>query len=225
MNGFELDESSFAALVDHTLLTAEATKAQIVALCAEAVELTTASVCVNGRWTATVAAELAGSPVKTCSVVGFPLGAMSAASVAFETADVVDHGAQEIDMVQPIGPLIAGDLAAVGDVIAAVRRAGEGRVLKVILETACLSDDQIVDACRVAVDNGADFVKTSTGFHPSGGASAHAVELMRGAVGPDVGVKASGGIRTLADVERMIAAGANRLGMSATAAVVAELRA
>ena len=219
-----LDVDSFATLVDHTLLKATATAEQIETLCVEACEMSTAAVCVNGAWVATVDRYLAGSGVATCSVVGFPLGAMADAAIAAETAQAVQDGAAEIDMVLPVGPLQAGDDATVARRIAAVRRAADGVCLKVIFETALLNEDAIVRACRLSVDAGADFVKTSTGFDPSGGATADAVRMMRASVGPQIGVKASGGIRTLADVEAMVDAGATRLGMSATAAVMEELR-
>jgi deoxyribose-phosphate aldolase len=219
----QLDAATFASFVDHTLLKPEATRAQIVDLCAEAVELRTAAVCTNGLWVPTVAAELAGSDVAVCSVVGFPLGAMSNTSVAAETRDAVDSGAVEIDMVIAVGHLRAHDDRAAAEAVAAVRAAAPDATLKVILETAILSDDEIVRACRLSVGAGADFVKTSTGFNTAGGATEAAVRLMRDTVGPDIGVKASGGIRSLADVEAMLAAGASRLGMSATAQVIAEL--
>lgn len=218
-----LDAVTFAGFVDHTLLKPEATRAQIVELCAEAVELRTAAVCTNGLWVPTVAAELDGSDVAVCSVVGFPLGAMSNASVATETRNAVEAGADEIDMVIAVGHLRADDDRAAADAVASVRAAAPDTVLKVILETAILSDDEIVRACRLSVGAGADFVKTSTGFNTAGGATDTAVRLMRETVGPDIGVKASGGIRSLADVETMLAAGASRLGMSATAQVISEL--
>lgn len=218
-----LDAASFASMVDHTLLKPEATRAQIVALCAEALELQTASVCVNGLWIPTVAAELAGSSVDVCSVVGFPLGAMSTDALAAEVRSVVESGANEIDMVVAVGHLRGRDDGAAADLVSAVRTAAPDATLKVILETAILSNDEIVRGCDLAVSSGADFVKTSTGFNPAGGATVEAVSLMRQTVGPDIGVKASGGIRTLADVEQMRTAGANRFGMSATSQVIAEL--
>ena len=212
----------FLDLVDHTLLKAEATRDQVTALCAEARELRPASVCVNGLWVAHCVSELDGSQVPVCSVVGFPLGAMAAFAVADETRLAVDSGAREIDMVVPLGLLRGGEDKAVADYLTEVRTAAEGVLLKVILETAVLTDDEIVRGCELSVEAGAEFVKTSTGMHAAGGATEAAVRLMRETVGPDVGVKASGGIRTKADVETMVAAGASRLGMSATAAVAAE---
>jgi deoxyribose-phosphate aldolase len=218
-----LNERSFASLVDHTLLKPEATEQQIVALCSEARRLQTASVCVNGLWAARVHQELDGCDVRTCCVVGFPLGAMEIAAVGAEAARATDQGAIEIDMVIPVGLIKSGADRAAGGYIAGVRQSVPEVVLKVILESALLTDDEIVRACQIAVASGANFVKTSTGFNPAGGATGHAVELMRRTVGDSIGVKASGGIRDLSDVERMLSAGANRLGMSATAAVVEEL--
>ena len=217
-----MNAQDFLALVDHTLLKPEATREQVSELCAQARDLRPASVCVNGLWVAHAVSELGDSGVPVCSVVGFPLGSMAAVSVARETADSVDDGAKEIDMVVPLGLLKGGEDEAVRTYVAAVRSAADGVLLKVILETAVLDDDEIVRACELSVAAGADFVKTSTGFHAAGGASEHAVRLMRETVGDDVGVKASGGIRTKDDVERMVAAGASRLGMSATAAVAKE---
>ena len=218
-----MDARTFAALVDHTLLKSEATEEQIVALCSEARLLKTASVCVNGLWVGRVNNELDGSDVKTCSVVGFPLGAMDVVSVGNEAGRAMDQGAAEIDMVIPVGLIRGSADRAAAAYIDDVRQRVPTVVLKVILESALLSDDEIVRACRIAVDGGADFVKTSTGFNPAGGATAHAVALMRRTVGDSIGVKASGGIQNLSDVEQMVAAGANRLGMSATSAVIKEL--
>ena len=212
----------FLAMVDHTLLKAEATRDQITSLCEEARELRPASVCVNGLWVAHAVSELDGADVPVCSVVGFPLGSMPATSVARETADAVEDGAREIDMVVPLGLLKGGEDEAVRAFVGEVRGAADGVLLKVILETAVLDDDEIRRGCELAVGAGADFVKTSTGFHSAGGASEQAVRLMRETVGDDIGVKASGGIRNRDDVERMVAAGATRLGMSATASVAQE---
>lgn len=214
-----MDAKEFLGMVDHTLLKPEATREQITSLCAEARELSPASVCVNGLWVAHAVSELDGTDVPVCSVVGFPLGSMAAVSVARETEDAVDDGAREIDMVVPIGLLKGGEDEAVRAYVGEVRSAADGVLLKVILESAVLERDEIVRACELSVGAGADFVKTSTGFHAAGGASEEAVRLMRETVGDDVGVKASGGIRTRDDVERMVAAGASRLGMSAAAAV------
>ncbi len=218
-----LTPATFAGCVDHTLLKPEATRTQVEALAQEGAALRVAAVCVNGLWARTVSDALRGSGVATCAVVGFPLGAMAERVVAAETEQALADGATEIDMVIPVGPLRAGDHALVSSYLATVRRAAGPHTLKVILETALLADGDIAGACGLAVDAGADFVKTSTGFNPAGGATAAAVRLMRAEVGPRVGVKASGGIRSLADARAMLDAGASRLGMSATAEVVREL--
>ncbi len=218
-----LTRASFAAMVDHTLLAPTATGEEVHDLCTQALELGTAAVCVNGLWVPLVAVELSGSDVRTCSVVGFPLGAMSPIAVAAEAAQAVADGADEIDMVLPIGLVKAGDAIGAMAVMRAVRTACAEATLKVILESAVLTDDEIRIACELAEAAGADFVKTSTGFHAAGGATTHAVELMSSCVGTRLGIKASGGIRTLDDVEAMIAAGATRLGMSAAAAVADDL--
>ena len=214
-------DTTIAALIDHTLLRPEATREDIIKLCREAREYKFASVCVNSYWVPLVAAELAGSSVKVCTVIGFPLGATSTEAKAAETQAALRAGAGEIDMVQNIGALRSGDHAAVQSDIAAVVEVAHrsGAIVKVILETALLYDDQKVIACQLAEKAGADFVKTSTGFGPSG-ATTHDVELMRRAVGPKMGVKASGGIRTLDDVKKMIAAGATRIGASSSVKIV-----
>jgi deoxyribose-phosphate aldolase len=211
-------------MVDHTLLKPEATRIQIDALCAEAELLQTRTVCVNGLWARVAAANLETSAVAICAVVGFPLGAMQLSALVAETIGAVEDGATEIDMVIPLGYVKEGAWTQTHSHILAVQSAvPPNATLKVILEAALLSDAEIVDACKVAVDAGADFVKTSTGFNAAGGATAHAVRLMRETVGPDVGVKAAGGIRTLSDALAMLDAGANRLGMSATRAIASEL--
>lgn len=215
--------TTFARMVDHTLLSPTATGAEIERVCEDAIRFQTASVCVNPFWVSTVSELLKGSGVLTCSVVGFPLGAETAAGTFITAGLALEHGADEIDMVAPLGLLLAGELDAVTEHLRQVFTVADGSVFKVIIESAALTNQQIIDACVCSVDAGAGFVKTSTGFHALGGASAEAVELMRATVGPDVGVKASGGIRSLADVETMVGAGATRLGMSATASVVAEL--
>lgn len=203
-------------MIDHTLLKPEATAADIRKLCAEARQYGFASVCVNPYWTPLAAAELDGSTVPVCTVVGFPLGANATDVKVAETAAAIRAGAREIDMVLNIGELRGGTHAAVAaDIRAVVQAATEGgAIVKVILETALLNDQQKIAACRIAQDAGARFVKTSTGFGP-GGATVEDVALMRRVVGPDMGVKASGGIRTLEDCRRMIAAGATRIGASA----------
>ena len=206
------------SIIDHTLLAADATSAQIARLCQEAREYSFASVCVNSCRVAQARTLLEGCPVKVCTVVGFPLGAMSTRAKADETRSAVEDGADEIDMVINVGYVKDGDWDGVLDDIMAVREACKGKVLKVILETCLLTDDEIVRACRTAVRAGADFVKTSTGFS-KGGATVHAVSLMRSTVGADVGVKASGGIRNLETARAMVEAGASRLGCSSGVAI------
>jgi deoxyribose-phosphate aldolase len=214
-------DTTIAALIDHTLLRPEATREDILKLCREAREYKFASVCVNSYWVPLAAAEVAGSPVKVCSVVGFPLGATSTEAKAAEAQAALQAGAHEIDMVQNIGALRSGDYDAVQADIAAVVEVAHrsGAIVKVILETALLDDDQKVIACQLAKKAGADFVKTSSGFGPSG-ATIHDVQLMRSTVGPEMGVKASGGIRTLDDLNKMIAAGATRIGASSSVQIV-----
>lgn len=216
-----MSDPAIARLIDHTLLRADATRADILQVCREARQCGFASVCVNSYWVPVVAKELAGSQVKVCTVVGFPLGAMSTEGKVAETEVALRAGAREIDMVQNIGALRTGDIEAVRNDIAVVVAAahGAGAIVKVILETALLDDQQKVAACVLAKDAHADFVKTSTGFGPSG-ATVHDVELMRRTVGPEMGVKASGGIRTLEDLKKMVAAGANRIGASASVKIV-----
>src|SRR5277367_3689112 len=217
-HGFDRD---VAGRIDHTLLRAEATTDDVRKLCAEARIYGFASVCINPYWVPVAAAELAGSPVKVCTVVGFPLGATSTEAKVAETEAALRVGAQEIDMVQNVDALRGGEQDAVKADIAAVVEAAHraGAIVKVILETALLDDKQKAIASVLAKMAKADFVKTSTGFGPSG-ATTHDVELMRLAVGPEMGVKASGGIRTLDDVKKMIAAGATRIGASASVNIV-----
>jgi len=221
-----MQNSEIAGLIDHTLLKPEATADQIVKLCAEAREHEFASVCVNPWWVPVAARELAGSPVKVCTVIGFPLGANATATKQFEAENAIRSGAKEVDMVINVGALRSGDLAAVKADIQAVAEAAHkgGAILKVILETALLTDEQKVTACKLSVEAGADFVKTSTGF-ASGGATAEDVALMRKTVGPKIGVKASGGVRSLADLEKMVTAGATRIGTSSGAAILANSKA
>lgn len=214
-------DSSVASLIDHTLLKPEATREDILQLCREAREYGFASVCVNPYWAPLAARELEGSSVKVCTVVGFPLGANSTAIKRAETETAVRDGAREIDMVVNIGELRAGELSAVEADIRAVVEAAHagGAIVKVILETALLTDEQKVAGCRCAEAAGADFVKTSTGFGP-GGATEHDVALLRSTVGSRMGVKAAGGIRTFVDLKKMVAAGANRIGASASVAIM-----
>ncbi len=217
--------TAIAQVIDHTLLKPEATREQIDRLCREALEYHFASVCVNPTHVGRCAELLRGSDVKVCTVIGFPLGATTTAVKAYETRQAIDDGATEIDMVINIGALKSGHLDAVQADIGAVVDAAHaaGALVKVIIETALLSDDEKVTACRLAQAAGAEFVKTSTGFGP-GGAKVEDVALMRRVVGPEMGVKASGGVRNYADVQAMIAAGATRIGASAGVAIVSEAR-
>ncbi|WP_239539102.1 deoxyribose-phosphate aldolase [Arcanobacterium pluranimalium] len=208
-------------MIDHTLLKPDATRAQVAQLCSEAIEWGMGAVCVNPTWITTCADLLQGSDVNICTVVGFPLGAMTTQAKACEAKDAVAAGATEVDMVINIGAVKDGDWALVESDIAAVVKASAGALVKVILETCLLTDEEIVRASQAAVAAGADFVKTSTGFS-TGGATAHAVALMRDTVGPDFGVKASGGIRTAADFNEMVKAGANRIGASAGKVLIGE---
>lgn len=212
----EITRSALAQMVDHTLLKTEATHAQISELVAEARELGTYSVCVSPSMLP-ITAEL--GDVKVATVCGFPSGNHTAATKAAEATESSRLGADEVDMVINIGLLKEGRADLVEAEIRAVREATTG-LLKVIIESAALTDDEIVAACRAAEAAGADFVKTSTGFHPAGGASVHAVELMAETVGGRLGVKASGGIRDYATANAMVEAGATRLGLSGTRAVL-----
>lgn len=210
-----LDRAQLAALIDHTLLKPEATRDDVEALLREAEELGTYSVCISPSMLPV------DTTVKIATVCGFPSGQHSAPIKAAEAAESVSHGADEIDMVINVGLVRSGDLEAAETEIRAVREAAPSPVvLKVIIESAALSDEQIVGVCQAAERAGADFVKTSTGFHPAGGASEHAVALMRRTVGDRLGVKASGGIRTREAAEAMVAAGASRLGLSSSKAIL-----
>ena len=211
--------SDIAAAIDHTLLKPDATEAEIRKLCEEARQYVFASVCVNPSWVSTCAKLLAGSPVKVCTVIGFPLGATTSTAKSVETRDAIANGAREIDMVINVGALKSGDDELVRRDIEAVVGAAHGQALvKVILETALLSREEKIKACLLAKMAGADFVKTSTGFS-SGGATVEDIALMRETVGPEMGVKASGGIRDRATAEAMVAAGATRIGASASVAI------
>ncbi|SFS82287.1 deoxyribose-phosphate aldolase [Marininema halotolerans] len=214
MNGQEL-----ASMIDHTLLKPEATSDQIDRLCDEAGEHHFASVCVNPSWVARAAEKLKGTGVKVCTVVGFPLGATTSETKAFETKEAIKNGAREIDMVMNIGALKSGDLDLVREDITTVVKAADGVLVKVILEIGLLNADEIRVASEKAKAAGAHFVKTSTGFG-YGGATEEAVRLMRKTVGEEMGVKASGGVRDLAGAEKMVQAGANRIGASSSVAIV-----
>ena len=207
-----------AKLFDHTILKADASKETVLRVCKEAKEYGFMSVCVNSFYTSLVKKELEGSDVKVCTVVGFPLGQMSTKAKAMEAAIAVEDGADEIDMVINVAALKDGEEETVYQDILAVRKACQKQTLKVIIETCLLSDEQKRTACKIAEKAGADFVKTSTGFS-TGGATPEDVALMRNEVGSRLGVKASGGIRDKETAQRMIDAGASRLGTSATIAI------
>ncbi|MGO1285479.1 MAG: deoxyribose-phosphate aldolase [Brachybacterium sp.] len=210
-----LDRDQLAVLIDHTLLKPEATSADVAALAREAEELGTYSICVSPSM---LPVE---TSVKVATVCGFPSGQHASAIKAAEAADAAAKGVDEVDMVINVGLARAGEFAAVEEDIRAVREAAPAPVvLKVIIESAALTDEQIVAVCEGAERAGADFVKTSTGFHPTGGATEHAVQLMRRTVGDRLGVKASGGIRTREAAESMVAAGASRLGLSSSRAIL-----
>ncbi|MFJ7927885.1 deoxyribose-phosphate aldolase [Peribacillus sp. NPDC096448] len=214
-----------AGLIDHTLLKADATKEQIKVLCEEAREYNFASVCVNPTWVKYASELLEGSEVKVCTVIGFPLGANTPETKAFETKDAIANGAHEVDMVINIGALKDKDDELVGRDIRAVVAASTGKALsKVIIETSLLTDEEKVRACELAVKAGSDYVKTSTGFS-TGGATVEDITLMRKTVGPDIGVKASGGVRNTSDAQKVIEAGATRIGASAGVSIVKGLTA
>ncbi len=210
-----------AAMIDHTLLKPDATPDQIAQLCFEARKHGFASVCVNPAWVKLCAQLLEGTPVKVCTVIGFPLGATAPEVKAFECQNAIEHGATEIDMVINIGALKARDLELVAKDIRGVVAAAHARgiIVKVIIEAVLLADEEKTIACLLSKEAGADFVKTSTGF-ASGGATVHDVALMRRVVGPEMGVKAAGGVRTYADAESMIKAGATRIGASAGVKII-----
>lgn len=215
-----MDKKTIASMIDHTLLKPEATPAQIEKLCAEAAEYHFASVCVNPVYIPLAARLLKGTGVKVCCVVGFPLGAIAPEQKAAEAASCATMGAEELDMVIHVGAAKAGDWALVQRDIEGVVKAAAGHTVKVIIETCLLTDEEKVKACEAAKAAGAHFVKTSTGFS-TGGATTHDIALMRKTVGPEMGVKASGGIRDYETAMAMIEAGANRIGASAGIAIVA----
>jgi len=217
-----LTARELAGMIDHTLLKPSATTAEVRILCSEAAHYGFANVCVNPVLVADAVRFLEGTPAGVCSVVGFPFGTHSAKTKAHEAREVVKGGASEIDMVIRIGLLKEGDDQAVRDDIRAVVEAAEGRPVKVILETCYLTEREKVRGCLLAMEAGASFIKTSTGFGPAG-AMVEDVELIRRTVRAGFGVKAAGGIRTLADALRMIRAGADRLGTSGSVAIMKEL--
>ena len=204
--------------IDHTILKPETTKAQILTLCEEAKQFNFASVCVNPTWVATCANELKGTDVKVCTVIGFPLGATFKEVKAYETKLAIENGASEIDMVINVGAAKDQNWELVYEDIKAVVEAANGVLVKVIIETCLLTDEEKVKACEMAVKAGAHFVKTSTGFS-TGGATPEDIKLMRETVGPEMGVKASGGVRSIEDAEAVIKNGATRIGASASIAI------
>ena len=205
--------------IDHTLLKPDASQEQIETLIEEAKKYDFASVCVNPTWVSFAAQSLKGTDVKVCTVIGFPLGANTPELKAFETSDAIQNGANEIDMVINIGALKSRNFDLVERDIRAVVEAAKGTLVKVIIETCLLTDDEKVKACQIAQKAGADFVKTSTGFS-TGGATVEDVALMRKTVGPDMGVKASGGARSYEDALAFIKAGATRIGASSGVAIM-----
>ena len=217
-----MNKKELARMIDHTLLKPEATKEQIEKLCKEALEYNFASVCINPSNIEVAAEILKDSSVKVCTVIGFPLGATTTKVKAFETKDAIENGATEVDMVINIGKIKEKDYDYVKRDIEAVVNEAKGKALtKVIIETCLLTDEEKIIACKIAKDAKADFVKTSTGFSTDGAKSSD-LKLMRKTVGEDMGVKASGGIRTLEDVLEAIKSGANRIGASASIAICTE---
>ncbi|HHV08559.1 MAG TPA: deoxyribose-phosphate aldolase [Firmicutes bacterium] len=215
--------SKLAQMIDHTLLKATATGADIKELCQEAKEYGFGAVCVQPCYVKLAADELQGTPVKVATVIGFPLGATTSQTKAAEAKEAVKNGAAELDMVLNIGALKEGRFDYVSQDIKAVIEVANGTLVKVILETCYLTDEEIIKACQLAVSAGANFVKTSTGFGTAG-AKAAQVRLMRQTVGPDIGVKASGGIRSYADAVAMVDAGASRIGASAGIDIVSSIQ-
>lgn len=216
-----MDKKQLSKMMDHTILKAQTTPAQVAEICREALDIGAASVCINPCNIQQVKGLLAGSEVKVCTVIGFPLGANTTAVKIYETEDAIRKGAQEVDMVINIGALLSGDTHTVYEDIKGVVDAAAGTLVKVIIETCYLDDEQKKTACELSMKAGADFVKTSTGFG-SGGATVHDVELMRSVVGDKLQVKASGGVRTYQDAMDMVSASANRLGVSASMAILEE---
>ncbi|MGL4761274.1 MAG: deoxyribose-phosphate aldolase [Sarcina sp.] len=211
-----MDKQQLASMIDHTVLKADATRVDVEKICKEAAEYKFASVCINPGNVELAAKLLADSEVKVCTVIGFPLGANTSEVKAFETKDAIAKGAHEVDMVINIGRLKDKDYEYVRNDIKAVVEAAKGKALtKVIIETCLLTDEEKVKACELAKEAGADFVKTSTGFS-TGGATPEDIKLMRETVGPNLGVKASGGVRCFADAEAVIANGATRIGASSS---------
>lgn len=214
-----MNKAQIAKMIDHTILKAEATESEIVKLCKEAIHYNFASVCVNPSMVPVAAKELKGTHVKVCTVIGFPLGATTTEVKAFETKDVIEKGATEVDMVINVGKLKERNLEYVKNDIKAVVEATKGKALtKVIIETCLLTEEEKIIACRLSKEAGSDFVKTSTGFS-TGGATVEDIKLMRETVGPEMGVKASGGVRSKKDALAMIENGATRIGASASISI------
>lgn len=212
---------NLARFIDHTLLKPDASQDQIAAICREATENNFCSVCINPYWVPLAAKLLQGTPVKVCTVIGFPLGATSTRTKAFEAEEAIARGANEVDMVLNVGALKTGDYdSVVNDIKAVVKTASGKAIVKVILETGLLNEAEKIKACELVVAAGANFVKTSTGFGP-GGATVNDIALMRRTVGPDIGVKASGGVRDYQTAIAMIKAGANRIGTSSGIQIIA----
>lgn len=218
----EITKKTMASMIDHTILKASATEEMIEALCQEAIKYNFASVCINPVFVKFAAKKLSHSNVKVCTVIGFPLGANSPETKAFEATKAVEDGAHEIDMVINVGMLKSGNLKYVEDEISRVVKASKGALVKVIIETCFLTDEEKVTACKLAKNSGANFVKTSTGFG-TGGATAADVALMMKTVGASMGVKASGGIRSLSETLAVIEAGANRIGTSSGVSIIDEM--
>lgn len=214
-----MNKAQIAKMIDHTILKAEATESEIVKLCKEAIHYNFASVCVNPSMVPVAAKELKGTHVKVCTVIGFPLGATTTEVKAFETKDVIEKGATEVDMVINVGKLKERNLEYVKNDIKAVVEATKGKALtKVIIETCLLTEEEKIIACKLSKEAGSDFVKTSTGFS-TGGATVEDIKLMRETVGPEMGVKASGGVRSKKDALAMIENGATRIGASASISI------
>ena len=214
-----MTELKIEATIDHTLLKPEATAKQIETLCSEAKQYNFKTVCLNPQYIALAKTLLAGSSVEICTVIGFPLGAMTSESKAFETKDAIAKGADEIDMVLAVGKLKSGELAYVEQDIAGVVKAAAGKIVKVILETALLSEDEVASACKLATKAGAHFVKTSTGFSTRG-ASLSDIAIMKANISKDLKIKASGGIRSREDALAYLKAGVSRLGTSSGVAII-----
>ena len=214
-----MNKAQIAKMIDHTILKAEATESEIIKLCKEAIHYNFASVCVNPSMVPVAAKELKGTHVKVCTVIGFPLGATTTEVKVFETKDVIEKGATEVDMVINVGKLKERNLEYVKNDIKAVVEAAKGKALtKVIIETCLLTEEEKIIACKLSKKAGSDFVKTSTGFS-TGGATVEDIKLMRETVGPEMGVKASGGVRSKKDALAMIENGATRIGASASISI------